>query len=96
MVGDVAGAMDAEAAEGEERILRAMLSRVRAWQEFMRKGAQALSPEAEIGLVGELSFLRLIIEAGVPAVIAVESWVGRPSRRWCSPRWSWNTWPKSE
>jgi len=76
MVGDVAGAMDAEAAEGEERILRAMLSRVRAWQEFMRKGAQALSPEAEIGLVGELSFLRSIIEAGVPAVIAVESWVG--------------------
>jgi hypothetical protein len=76
MVGDVAGAMDAKAAEGEERILRAMLSRVRAWQEFMRKGAQALSPEAEIGLVGELSFLRSVIEAGVPAVIAVESWVG--------------------
>jgi hypothetical protein len=76
MVGDVAGAMDAEATEGEERILRTLLSRVRAWQEFMRKGARTLSPEAEIGLVGELCFLGAIIDAGVPAVIAVESWVG--------------------
>ena len=76
MVGDVAGAMDAEAAEGEERILRTLLSRVRAWQEFMRKGAQALSPEAEIGLVGELTVLGAIIEAGVPASLALDAWVG--------------------
>ena len=33
----------------------------------MRKGAQALSPEAEIGLIGELALLRAIIEAGVAA-----------------------------
>lgn len=76
MVGDVAGAMDSEAQEGEERILRAMLSRVRAWQEFMRKGVQALSPEAEIGLVGELSFLGALLDAGVSAALAVEAWVG--------------------
>lgn len=76
MVCDVTGAMDAEAASGEERLLRVFLGRVRAWQEFMRKGAQALSPEAEIGLIGELSFLGGIVEAGIPAPLAVESWVG--------------------
>lgn len=76
MVCDVTGAMDAEAASGEEHLLRVFLGRVRAWQEFMRKGAQALSPEAEIGLIGELSFLGAIIEAGIPAPLAVEAWVG--------------------
>lgn len=76
MVGDVAGAMDAAATEGEERLLRTLLTRVRSWQEFMRKGAQALSPEAEIGLIGELVFLKAVVESGVPASLAVESWVG--------------------
>jgi hypothetical protein len=76
MVGDVAGAMDATAGEGEERILRTLLGRVRAWQEFMRKGLQALAPEAEIGLVGELSFLGALLDAGVPAALATEAWIG--------------------
>lgn len=76
MVGDVAGAMDAASSEGEERILRALLGRVRTWQEFMRKGVHALSPEAEIGLIGELSILGAILDAGVPASMAVQAWVG--------------------
>lgn len=76
MVGDVAGAMDAVHGEGEERLLRTLLTRVRSWQEFMRKGLQALSPEAEIGLVGELTFLRALLESGIPAPQAVEAWVG--------------------
>lgn len=76
MVCDVAGALDAMSAEGEERILRALLSRVRSWQEFMRKGAQALSPEAELGLVGELLFLDAMLDAGVPAQMSLDSWVG--------------------
>ena len=76
MVCDVTGALDAEAGANEARLLRVFLGRVRAWQEFMRKGAQALSPEAEIGLIGELTLLATIIEAGVPAALAIESWVG--------------------
>lgn len=76
MVGDVAGAMDAVANAGEERLLRTLLTRVRSWQEFMRKGVQVLSPEAEIGLVGELSFLKAVVESGVPATLAIEAWVG--------------------
>ena len=76
MVCDVSGALDAEAGADEQRLLRVFLGRVRAWQEFMRKGAQALSPEAEIGLIGELTLLSAIIEAGVPSALAIESWVG--------------------
>ena len=76
MVCDVAGALDAETGSDEPRLLRVFLGRVRAWQEFMRKGAQPLGPEAEIGLVGELLALSAIIEAGVPAAAACEAWVG--------------------
>lgn len=78
MACDVVGALDEAASAGvaESKLLRIFLGRVGAWQEFMRKGSQALSPEAEIGLVGELSLLRAIIDAGVPMAAAVESWVG--------------------
>ena len=75
---DVVGALDDTVAAGadEAKLLRVFITRVGAWQEFMRKGAQALSPEAEIGLIGELTLLRSIIDAGIPAAQAIESWVG--------------------
>lgn len=76
MVADVAHAMDAVTAADEKRLLRTFLGRIRAWQEFMRKGAQSLSAESEIGLVGELMLLRTIIDAGVQPSAAIESWVG--------------------
>ncbi|MEI8266293.1 MAG: PD-(D/E)XK motif protein [Betaproteobacteria bacterium] len=76
MVADVAHAMDAEPSADEKGLLRVFLGRIRAWQEFMRKGAQSLSPESEIGLVGELTLLRAIIDAGLPLASAIESWVG--------------------
>ena len=76
MVADVSGVMDAAVPGGEDRILRTLLGRVRSWQEFMRSGAQSLGPEAEIGLVGELSFLGAVLDAGIPPPLAVEGWVG--------------------
>lgn len=76
MAADVVHALSNEEASDEHRLLRVFLGRIRAWQEFMRKGAQALSPEAEIGLIGELTLLRAIIDAGVPSALAIESWVG--------------------
>ncbi len=76
MVCDVAGALDVASGESEDRILRVLLSRIRSWQEFMRKGAQALSPEAELGLIGELMFLGAMLDAGVSAQISLDSWVG--------------------
>jgi len=76
MVHDVVGRMDAVSESGEEAVQRAMLSRVRAWQEFMRKTSRRLSPEEEIGLAGELNFLAILLDAGVPATSAIESWSG--------------------
>jgi hypothetical protein len=84
MVCDVVGALDEAAAVGaaEPKLLQVFLSRLGAWQEFMRKGSQSLSPEAEIGLVGELILLRAIIDEGVPLAAAIESWVGPLDGLW--------------
>lgn len=78
MACDVVGALDDAVAAGadEAKLVRVFIGRVGAWQEFMRKGTQALSPEAEIGLIGELTLLRAIIDAGLPSTLAIESWVG--------------------
>jgi hypothetical protein len=78
MACDVVGALDeaAAAGAGEPKLLQAFLRRVGTWQEFMRKGSQLLSPESEIGLVGELALLRAIIDEGMPVTAAIESWVG--------------------
>ena len=78
MACDVVGALDDAVVAGadEAKLVRVFLGRVGAWQEFMRKGTQALSPEAEIGLIGELTLLRVIIDAGMPAAAAIDSWVG--------------------
>jgi hypothetical protein len=76
MACDICGALDCEAGSDEYRLMRLFLGRVRAWQEFMRKGGRALSAEAEIGLIGELTLLSIIIEVGVPAALAINSWVG--------------------
>jgi hypothetical protein len=76
IVQDVVGTMDAVSEADEEVILRTMLSRVRAWQEFMRKTPRGLSPEAEIGLAGELTFLGMLLDAAIPAASAVEAWLG--------------------
>ncbi len=76
MVCDVVGVMDAVAASGEESVLRAMLSRIRAWQEFMRRTPRGLSPEAEVGLAGELAFLDMLLDAGMSVCSVVESWLG--------------------
>lgn len=78
MACNVTGALDDAVAAGADvaKLLRVFIGRVGAWQEFMRKGRQVLSAEAEIGLVGELATLLQIIEAGVPAAAAVEGWLG--------------------
>ena len=78
MVCDVAGALDLAAKEGadEQRTMRSFLGRVRAWQEFMRKGSLVLNAEAEIGLIGELKVLAVLINAGVAESAAVGGWVG--------------------
>jgi hypothetical protein len=78
MACDVVGALDDAAVAGAEeaKLLRLFVGRVGAWQEFMRKGMQALSYEAELGLIGELTMLHAIISAGVSPELAIELWVG--------------------
>ncbi len=76
MVADVAEAIQFEASDDARRHLQVFLGRVRAWQEFMRKGAMPLGLEAEVGLVGELCFLCLLVEQGMTPLAAVEAWEG--------------------
>lgn len=76
MVGDVAGAMDAAAPEGEASVLKTMLRRVHMWQQFMSRGAGPLSPEAELGLAGELFFMARLLGAGVSHESVLSGWVG--------------------
>ena len=76
MVSDVVDSLHAAEPGDEKNLLRIFLGRIRAWQEFMRKGALALSPEAELGLVGELAALDAIIKEGVAASTAIEGWLG--------------------
>ena len=76
MVSNVLEAVLALNTDDDSRDLRVFLGRIRAWQEFMRKGAVPLTAENEVGLVGELTFLEEMLKAGVEADLAVNSWVG--------------------
>ena len=76
MARNIADALESCPSTDEPRGLAIFLGRARAWQEFMRKGAAPLGPEAEAGLVGELAALRAIIECGVDKASACESWRG--------------------
>lgn len=78
MACDVVGAMDDASSDGysETRLLKVFLGRVRAWQQFMSRGAGPLSPEAELGLAGELYFMALFLDAGVSPESVLRGWVG--------------------
>jgi hypothetical protein len=56
--------------------LRVFLGRIRAWQEFMRKGSTPISAEDEVGLVGELTLLEKILAEGISPDMAVRAWTG--------------------
>ena len=77
MANDIISSLTVNNLTGDERLLHGFLSRIRAWQEFMQRGKEKLlSPEAEIGLFGELKILEGIIAVGLPAIFVVESWEG--------------------
>lgn len=78
MACDVVGAVDDAAAEGasESRLLRVLLGRVLAWQQFMSRGAAPLGPESELGLAGELYFMTTLLDSGVSPETLLKGWVG--------------------
>lgn len=62
---------------GDLRLFDLFTGRILAWQAFMESGREnVLTPAAEVGLVGELCFLRQIIAAGVVPTVAVDGWRG--------------------
>jgi hypothetical protein len=46
------------------------------WQQFMSRGTGPHSPEAELGLAGELFFMSLLLDAGVSHENVLSGWVG--------------------
>lgn len=76
IVRDVAEKMDSVSSLGERVIFKALLARISAWQEFMQKSTNVLSPEAEVGLVGELVVLGSFLEQDISPITILDGWVG--------------------
>ena len=76
MANDIIALLSAASAD-DVLLFRLFTRRIRAWQAFMESGRDdVLGPAAEVGLVGELQFLRQILQAGVAAAVAVDGWRG--------------------
>jgi hypothetical protein len=76
MVVDVLTTIQASSDAKEELIFQRYLGRIRAWQDFMRRGREGLSAEEELGLIGELNILCQLIEAGMSFFNSVDAWKG--------------------
>ncbi|MDG4552758.1 MAG: PD-(D/E)XK motif protein [Candidatus Competibacter sp.] len=77
MAADIVSTLGAVSGLDEGSLFRLFLDRIRAWQNFMRRGHDGLlSPEAEIGLHGELILLGMLIDAGLEVLPAVDAWRG--------------------
>jgi hypothetical protein len=63
-------------AVGDGKLAGAFIARILAWQQFMRRSNEPLSPEAEVGLVGEIELLLRLMQSGVAAGDAIEAWKG--------------------
>jgi len=77
MAADIVCVLEGMSAAAESRIFSTFIGRIRAWQNFMQRGKEwVLGFESEVGLFGELMLLEALINAGIPADQAVESWIG--------------------
>lgn len=61
--------------EGKRDIATSLISRIREWQSFMARRRKALSPDAQVGLFGELWLLKRLLESQLGAE-AIQSWQG--------------------
>jgi len=74
---DLVNLMESTSVQDGPRIHSAMISRIRAWQAFMKRDSDGvLSTEEEIGLFGELLVLRNLLDDGVSEFDALDSWAG--------------------
>jgi hypothetical protein len=75
MVVDVLRTLEVAAATANRDVIEAFLERVREWQTFMARTHRPLSPDAQIGLLGELWILRLLADTSL-GVGALDCWQG--------------------
>lgn len=76
MVADIISTLQVSMPSKEDFLFQKYLGRIRAWQIFMRRGREGLSPEEEIGLRGELEFLTALIAQNLPVFTVLNSWKG--------------------
>ena len=61
----------------EAEHIAAVVDRILGWQRFMsREDDGVLKAEDEVGLLGELHALRLLIGAGLPPSVVIDWWQG--------------------
>jgi hypothetical protein len=72
---DVLRTLEAASSTPNRDVIEAFLERVREWQAFMARTHRPLSPEAQIGLLGELWMLRLLADTSLGAG-ALDCWRG--------------------
>ena len=76
MVDDIINTLVNLSSYEEIKTYQTFLGRVRAWQEFMKRGQEVLSPESELGLVGELHFLKALLNFPIPINNILSCWSG--------------------
>lgn len=75
MVVDVLRTLELSTTNATKDVMEAFLERVREWQAFMARTQRPLSPDAQIGLFGELWILRLLLDTSLGAG-ALNCWQG--------------------
>jgi hypothetical protein len=76
MTADVASKLQVAPGESGEQLFGLFVSRVRDWQEFMRKISAPMSAEEELGLVGEIRVLIALLDLGLSAAAVLQAWEG--------------------
>ena len=75
MVVDVLRTLEAVASAEHRDLMDSFLERIREWQAFMARTHRPLSPDAQVGLMGELWMLRLLMDSPLGPG-ALDSWQG--------------------
>ena len=76
MAADVASTLQRASGLAGGKLIDLFVKRVREWQEFMRKSSSPMSPEEELGLVGELQLLAALLDLGLLAAEVLQAWEG--------------------